>query len=269
MNILDFLGIPVQERFIFRQGIEDKTNDFLRLSFAEYGAMLYGRVVDEMRLMHSDGTPISNGFKKQLKKGRIPTYTETRLRSGEFEREVGKAAVVLYDADRNIKGTVVNTLPRDGYKEFSGINEKQKEQLRSQGGISEEKLDEICARDYHDIPFLNPQAHMWEALFAEDVHGAGLTHVGLMMAVRLSQLEGAKYITLNTSRDSKDLKSTRLCINMMKSLGLRLLLGERPMYDKDNRVNNYVRTWYLDLNNSHTMAQIGSMEQQLIHKFYR
>ena len=99
-NILRYIDKTIKDGFVFMRGMDYfDTNRALQLSAAGYkNKLLYGAVVDSMKLADKKGNPINNTRKELILNKNMSTLSDISLRSLAFENDVGDNMITLYDS---------------------------------------------------------------------------------------------------------------------------------------------------------------------------
>jgi GNAT superfamily N-acetyltransferase len=246
VQILDFLGKPTRQGFTFRQeGVDDKTNELLKLSKAAYSELLYQTVIHFMDICDANMDPLPQDIKDALLNGEIPTKDEFELRSRDFEEGIGDSVVILYNPDGNLGGLRVHMAPKDNYHYRSEARDKH----------GDPKIEVI-----HRWPM---QAHCWEMAFYPEFRRQGFGTFAYIAAVRLSEQEGARNITTYTSTESEGLASKFFAERMEREVGLEYH-GKFPTFGPDGNEINNGRLWRLPLESPRVQEGLKRLEERAV-----
>lgn len=249
MNLLDHLSQPTKTGFTVQQGdVHRALNDILELSARVYEPALHQVCVDEMEV-YTPARELTPEEITAIRNGTIPAESELPLRSKRWDEKIGESVIMVYDSKGTIAGVVVNAKPKDGYEYKAGKN-----------GDSSPIV-------HAHFPSIAPQAHIWEALFRDDVQRQGIGTFALAAAIHLSEREGARFITLYASAYAKDKASTQLAEKLRAEIGLQFL-AEFPMLNGANEITNIGRLYALDMHDADVQRRLVLLEKGLTARLY-
>lgn len=249
MNLLDHLSQPTKTGFTFQQGdVHRALNDILELSARVYEPALHQVCVDEMEL-YTPARELMPEEMRAIRNGTVPEESELPLRSKRWDEKISESVIMVYNSEGIIAGVVVNAKPKDGYEYKAGKNEDSSPIVHAH------------------FPGLTPQAHIWEALFRDDVQRQGLGTFALAAAARLSEREGARFITLYASAYAKDKASTQLAEKLRAEIGLQFL-AEFPMLNGANEITNIGRLYALDMHDADVQRRLAAFEADVAQRLF-